>query len=116
MDNYITNTGSVETFVNKNGKKSLTKVIWNGDYNGTEANIDVNINKNGHDENMSITLDNNDILHLLNADADTYTIDERLTTDFLPTSALFKKSEMVKKGKKTKKGKQSNKKTKNRFI
>ena len=109
MANYITNTGTIQTVVNQNGKKSFTKVLWNGDYNGTKANIDIHMNNNGHTEEMKVSLDNDDILKLLNTDADKYTLDQRLTSDFLPNSGFLQKDKRTNKSNKSNKNNKSNK-------
>ena len=64
--NYIKNRGSTQTIINNDsGKPSFNNINWSADYDGNEANIDLDINNNGNDTIIKTRLDNNDLAQLL---------------------------------------------------
>ena len=77
------NFGFAKTIINKNNKKTKNEIMWNGDYNGNIANIEVNMNDNGHREIVKMKLDNNDILNILGVQPINIPLEQRLQTDFL---------------------------------
>jgi len=77
------NFGFAKTIINKNNKKTKNEIMWNGDYNGNIANIEVNMNDNGHREIVKMKLDNNDILNILGVQPINISLEQRLQTDFL---------------------------------
>ena len=79
MQNY----GFAKTIINKNNKKTKNEIMWNGDYNGNIANIEVNMNDNGNREIIKMQLDNNDILNMLGVQPINIPLEQRLQTDFL---------------------------------
>jgi hypothetical protein len=79
MQNY----GFAKTIINKNNKKTKNEIMWNGDYNGNIANIEVNMNDNGNKEIIKMQLDNNDILNMLGVQPINMPLEQRLQTDFL---------------------------------
>ena len=83
MPSYMQNYGFAKTVINKNNKKTKNEIMWNGDYNGNIANIEVNINDNGNEKIVKMQLDNNDILHMLGVQPINIPLEQRLQTDFL---------------------------------
>jgi hypothetical protein len=83
MQNY----GFAKTIINKNNKKTKNEVMWNGDYNGNIANIEVNMNDNGNRELIKMQLDNNDILNMLGVQPINIPLEQRLQSDFLDAKA-----------------------------
>ena len=83
MPAYMQNFGFAKTIINKNNKKTKNEIMWNGDYNGNIANIEVNMNDNGHREIVKMKLDNNDILNILGVQPINIPLEQRLQTDFL---------------------------------
>ena len=79
MQNY----GFAKTIINKNNKKTKNEIMWNSDYNGNIANIEVNMNDNGNKETVKMKLDNNDILNILGINPIDIPLEQRLQTDFL---------------------------------
>ena len=77
------NFGFAKTIINKNNKKTKNEIMWNGDYNGHIANIEVNMNDNGNREIVKMKLDNNDILNMLGVQPINIPLEERLQNDFL---------------------------------
>ena len=83
MPSYMQNYGFAKTIINKNNKKTKNEVMWNGDYNGNIANIEVNMNDNGNREIIKMQLDNNDILNMLGVQPINIPLEQRLQSDFL---------------------------------
>jgi hypothetical protein len=83
MPAYMQNYGFAKTIINKNNKKTKNEIMWNGDYNGHIANIEVNMNDNGNREIVKMKLDNNDILNMLGVQPINIPLEERLQNDFL---------------------------------
>ena len=83
MPSYMQNYGFAKTVINKNNKKTKNEIMWNGDYNGNIANIEVNINDNGNEKIVKMQLDNNDILHMLGVQPINIPLEQRLQNDFL---------------------------------
>lgn len=79
MQNY----GFAKTIINKNNKKTRNEIMWNGNYNGNIANIEVNTNDNGIREIVKMQLNNNDILNILGVQPINIPLEQRLQNDFL---------------------------------
>jgi len=110
----VKNTGSTETFIDKNGKKEYIKANWDVDYNGKDINMNIQMDENGKQKEMHANLTNNDIMELLKMHSDPMALDRRLNDDFLKSKIRFKSSPNAKKTK-TKKSKAKAKKTKRRY-
>ena len=80
---YIHNFGSTKTLIKTNNKNSKREVKWIGDYNGKEANIQVDVIKDNDRKVFNINMDNNEISRLLGIQPVNIPIDERLRMDFL---------------------------------
>jgi len=83
MPAYMQNYGFAKTIINKNNKKTKNEIMWNGDYNGNIANIEVNMNDNGIKEIVKMQLNNNDILNILGVQPINIPLEQRLQNDFL---------------------------------
>ena len=83
MSTYIQNYGFTKTFIKKNDRKIKNEIKWIGDYDGTIANIQVDINDNGNKEFMNMKLDNNDLKYLLGVQPVEMPLEQRLYNDFL---------------------------------
>lgn len=110
MQNY----GFAKTIINKNNKKTKNEIMWNGNYNGNIANIEVNMNDNGIKEIVKMQLNNNDILNILGVQPINIPLEQRLQNDFLDEPLNL---ERLPKGKiSSRKYLNKSKKTKNRRI
>lgn len=59
---YIQNYGFTKTVVQNNKyQQQNSEMKWIADYDGKEANIDVDVNENGHKENVHMKLNNDDL-------------------------------------------------------
>jgi len=82
--NYIKNKGSTQTIIqNGNENPIFNNIHWNANYDGKDANIDVDINDNGDDYKIKAKLDNRDLAQLFNVPAIKGDLNRRLQTDFL---------------------------------
>ena len=116
----VKNTGSTETFIDRNGKKEHIKANWDVDYNGKEVSMNLQMDENGKQKEMRANLTNNDIMELLKMRSDPMSLDRRLNNDFLKSKITFNSKPNVKKSKsksksKSKKSKSKVKKTKRRY-
>ncbi len=91
MSMDIVNIGYTETILQNNKDKYINKVEWEGKYDGKKANIDVNINDNGHKENIKLKLNNSQIIDMLNYPSINKPIDQRLLDDYFSESSIHKK-------------------------
>ena len=83
MPKYIQNYGFTKTFIHDNNNNINNEIQWISDYDGKIANIDININKNGYNDFVSMKLDNNNLRNIFNIQSVEKRIDERLINDFL---------------------------------
>ena len=116
----VKNTGSTETFIDRNGKNEHIKANWDVDYNGKEVSMNLQMDENGKQKEMRANLTNNDIMELLKMRSDPMSLDRRLNNDFLKSKITFNSKPNVKKSKsnsksKSKKSKSKVKKTKRRY-
>lgn len=79
---YIKNSGITETILLDNNKKHFTKLNWDANYDGNEANININTNTDGIIDSYDIKLDNNDLIKILNIPSINTQLDKRLEMDF----------------------------------
>jgi hypothetical protein len=86
MTTYVQNYGFTKTTMKNNGSHINNEIKWNGEYDGKVANLDVNINDNGHKEVVSLQLTNNDLIELFGTKPVEMSLDERLYNDFLLTN------------------------------
>lgn len=86
MSTYIQNYGFTKTLINDNNKFLNNEIKWEGNYDGSKANIYVGINENGKKEVIKMKLDNKDIEDLLGIPSVEIPLDERLKNDFLYSS------------------------------
>ena len=91
MDMDIVNVGYTETILQNDENKYVNKVKWKGKYDGNQAGIDVNINDNGHKENIKLKLNNSQIIDILNYPTINKPIDQRLLDDYFSKFSIPKK-------------------------
>jgi hypothetical protein len=100
----IANIGYTKTIIKDQNGKMENDLQWKGNYDGKDAKINININNNGQKESIDLTLDNNDILEILNTPVIPLSLDKRLHNDFLKNKYLGGKRKTIikKKNNKTK--------------
>jgi hypothetical protein len=81
----LQNNGMMETVLQDNNAQHLieNKLNWNANYDGQNANINLDVKNNGEKKKYLIELDNNDLQNLLNVPVNNAPLDKRLEMDFL---------------------------------
>ena len=82
LDTYIKNRGSTKTIIHDNNRNNVNVIKWDADYDGTEANISLELNNNNKAEHYDIKLDNDDLANILNVNSVKTPIHKRLKNDF----------------------------------
>lgn len=90
MSTYIKNYGITKTIIKENGHKLNHQIKWMGDYDGNNANIQLDIDNNGSKEFVSMELDNDDLMKMLGVQPVEMSLDKRLSRDFLGESYTYK--------------------------
>lgn len=83
MTSYIENYGFAKTYVNHNNKISNRSIQWEGNYDGKQALINMDLNNNGESKHVSMVLDKNDLMKMLELQPVQMSLDKRLNNDFL---------------------------------
>ena len=84
MPSYIQNYGFTKTLFKDNDNNEFNNIVkWKGNYDGKRANIDVDINDNGHKELVSMQLNNDDIRNMFGIQPVEVSLEKRLAKDFL---------------------------------
>jgi hypothetical protein len=125
MSGYIQNYGFTKTLINNNNNVLNNEIKWEGIYDGSKANIYIDINDNGKKELIKMKLNNNDIQELLGMPSVNIPLEERLKNDFLknttprPTSIVLEGALINKKTRKNRlksRNKKRNRKTKSKSL
>ena len=90
LNTFIKNRGSTKTIIHNsnssnnshNDLNAVNEIKWDADYDGDVANISVISDTNGQKKHFNITLDNNDLEHILNIPSVDMPIHKRLKMDF----------------------------------
>jgi len=90
LNTFIKNRGSTKTIIHNsnssnnshNDLNAVNEIKWDADYDGDVANISVISDTNGKKKHFNITLDNNDLEHILNIPSVDMPIHKRLKMDF----------------------------------
>lgn len=80
---YIKNKGITKLVIKNNSKKDEKTFKWNVDYDGNEADIDLDIKDNKNKKHYNWKLDNDDLAKILNVPTVEKPIHQRLQDDFL---------------------------------
>jgi hypothetical protein len=79
---YIKNEGSTKSLIRNNRKKHIEELKWNANYDGNQANIRIKTNNDGEKHRYKYTLDNNDLVEMLNMNSVDMPLHKRLQKDF----------------------------------
>jgi len=90
LNTFIKNRGSTKTIIHNsnssnnshNHLNAVNEIKWDADYDGDIANISVTSDTNGQKKHFNITLDKNDLEHILNIPSVDMPIHKRLKMDF----------------------------------
>lgn len=94
---YLQNIGFTKTLVQDNHHTKMNEIQWMGDYNGKVANINVDINRNGDREFVSMKLNNDELKNILGIQSIDIPLEKRLKNDFLKNVLTKRKSRKHKK-------------------
>ena len=78
----IKNKGVTKTVIRSNGRSKTNKLKWEADYNGSVANISLDVEDDGNKSHYISQLTNEDLVALLNPQEPQISLDERLINDF----------------------------------
>ena len=81
MKTFIKNKGSTQTLIHNNNKNNYSEIDWDAEYDGRQANIKLDLLKNGKKEHVMIQMDNNDLAELLNIPTMNEPLEKRLLND-----------------------------------
>jgi len=91
LNTFIKNRGSTKTIIHnssnsynnsRNDINAVNELKWDADYDGDVANISITSDTNGEKKNFNISLDKNDLEHILNIPSVDMPIHKRLKMDF----------------------------------
>lgn len=83
LNTYIKKQGITQTIVHDNKHHNhFNQINWDTDYDGNTANISVKTNTDGKRDRFDISLDNEDLAHILNIPSVNTPIHKRLKIDF----------------------------------
>jgi hypothetical protein len=89
LNTYIKNRGTTKTIIHDNSNSythhplnAVNELKWDADYDGDVANISITSDTNGEKKHFNITLDKNDLEHILNVPSVDMPIHKRLKKDF----------------------------------
>lgn len=81
----IQNQGFTKTVLYNNNKEKMSEIKWDANYDGKNAHVLLNINKDGKKQKIDMNLDNSDLAQLLNIPSVSKPLEERLMLDFKPS-------------------------------
>lgn len=84
---YIKNKGVTKLVIKDNSKKDEKTLKWNVDYDGNEADVELDIKDNKNRKHYNWKLDNDDLAKILNIPSIEKPIHQRLKDDFLTQDA-----------------------------
>jgi hypothetical protein len=87
---YIKTTGSAKAYVQRGMHRNANEVSWDVNYNGDNADIDLDIDYNGERTNYKAILSNEDLANLLNIPSVNEPLENRLQNDFLVDRRVYK--------------------------
>lgn len=90
-DIYLKNIGASQSFVHNGNKNEFSKLNWDVKYDGEQADIAVDVNKNGIHKEYDIHLDNKDLANIFNIPSVDMPIHKRLQQDFMTKSSCKRK-------------------------
>ena len=86
------NAGTMDIYTQNGNVRSSNKVVWDVDYDGDKADIDLVLTRNGDAKHVRAQLDNDDIERLLEMPVVSTSLDDRLSQDYLVDKRVYKLS------------------------
>ena len=87
---YIKTMGSAKAYIQRGMQRDAKEVNWDVDYNGDNADIDLDIGTNGEMTHYKAVLSNEDLANLLNIPSVNEPLENRLQNDFLVDRRVYK--------------------------
>jgi hypothetical protein len=87
---YIKTMGSAKAYIQRGMQRDAKEVSWDVDYNGDNADIDLDIGTNGVTTHYKAVLSNEDLANLLNIPSVNEPLENRLQNDFLVDRRVYK--------------------------
>ena len=87
---YIKTMGSAKAYIQRGMQRDAKEVNWDVDYNGDNADIDLDIGTNGEMTHYRAVLSNEDLANLLNIPSVNEPLENRLQNDFLVDRRVYK--------------------------
>ena len=87
---YIKTMGSAKAYIQHGTQRHANEVNWDVDYNGDNADIDLDIGHNGETTHYKAVLSNEDLANLLNIPSVNEPLENRLQNDFLVDRRVYK--------------------------
>jgi hypothetical protein len=87
---YIKTMGSAKAYIQRGMHRDAKEVKWDVDYNGDNADIDLDIGSNGEMTHYKAVLSNEDLANLLNIPSVNEPLENRLQNDFLVDRKVYK--------------------------
>jgi len=82
--------GSAKAYIQRGMQRDAKEVRWDVDYNGDNADIDLDIGNNGEMTHYKAILSNEDLANLLNIPSVNEPLENRLQNDFLVDRRVYK--------------------------
>ena len=82
--------GSAKAYIQHGMHRDAKEVSWDVDYNGDNADIDLDIGSNGETTHYKAVLSNEDLANLLNIPSVNEPLENRLQNDFLVERRVYK--------------------------
>ncbi len=82
--------GSAKAYIQRGMQRDAKEVNWDVDYNGDNADIDLDIGSNGEMTHYKAVLSNEDLANLLNIPSVNEPLENRLQNDFLVDRRVYK--------------------------
>jgi hypothetical protein len=82
--------GSAKAYIQRGMQRDAKEVNWDVDYNGDNADIDLDIGNNGEMTHYRAVLSNEDLANLLNIPSVNEPLENRLQNDFLVDRRVYK--------------------------
>lgn len=82
LNTYIKNQGTTKTIINDNNYNHINQIKWDADYDGNIANLSIDTNTDGKRKHFDFSLDNQDLVNILNIQSINIPIGKRLKMDF----------------------------------
>ena len=82
--------GTAKAYIQRGMQRDAKEVNWDVDYNGDNADIDLDIGSNGETTHYKAVLSNEDLANLLNIPSVNEPLENRLQNDFLVDRRVYK--------------------------